>query len=272
MSRLFRFASALWLGLTALLAWFYLRVLNRVEVIGRENVPRGRRVLIVANHVSIIDSFVIGLAAFLPTALWRPDLFPWNPAAKEKFFARPLLRLLMRLWKCIPVRRHQHDFEALAEMERCLADGTMILYPEGTRSRSGRLNPGRPGVGKLIHDLRPIVVPVAHTGIEDVLPIGARFPRIGRRIRIAFGQPLELAAYYDLPPGKPTSQLIVARVMAEIAALRGALLEGQPAVISPASRPTWLGTRPRAALTATQVAAKEYENKASLGDERRAPQ
>ncbi|MBI2569311.1 MAG: 1-acyl-sn-glycerol-3-phosphate acyltransferase [Candidatus Schekmanbacteria bacterium] len=267
-----RILSAIWLNITALVAFVFFRVLNHVEVQGREHIPSRNRVIVLANHVSMIDSFAIGVAAYYPRAMVRPSLFPWHPAALENFFQGRLLAVLSTLWRCIPVRRGERDFGALTAMTERLQEGTMLLFPEGTRTRSGRLGMGRPGVGKLLHDVQPIVIPAAHTGMEEILPVGARFPRIGKRARIAFGAPIDLSEYYELPAGKDTSQLIVNRVMAEIAVLRGALLTpsgagsgatAPHAAASPVATSltaTVRGARRNAPLTLPTSPAKEYPN------------
>ena len=109
---------------------------------------------------------------------------------------------------------------ALRTMITRLRSGNMVLFPEGTRSRSGDLGPGRVGMGKLIHDVGPRIVPVYIHGLSDVLPVGSSFPRLGKEIRIYIGRPMDLSALLKLPAGKETSRLIVDQVMRRIAEMR----------------------------------------------------
>ncbi|MFC1851715.1 lysophospholipid acyltransferase family protein [candidate division CSSED10-310 bacterium] len=216
----------LWINLTAVVSLIFFKLLNRTEIIGRENIPDKTKVLLCSNHQTMIDSFLIGAFAFFPKVLIRPDLLPYHPAALENFFKGRILSWMSRKWRCIPVRRGnrgEKDMFALSQMIKTLKRGTMILFPEGTRSRTGRVGPGRVGVGKLIHDTKPVVVPVAIHGMDKVLPIGASFPHFFQKIRIIYGKPIDLEEYFQMPEGVQTSRLIVDSVISEITDLHDLL-------------------------------------------------
>ena len=89
----------------------------------------------------------------------------------------------------------------------------MVLFPEGTRSRDGSIGRGRAGAGMVISETHPNVVPVTIEGMDRVLPIGARFPRIGQRISIYFGRPICFADLEGAPSNRENAQIIVDRVM-----------------------------------------------------------
>ncbi|OLD58720.1 MAG: hypothetical protein AUI33_17305 [Ignavibacteria bacterium 13_1_40CM_2_61_4] len=146
-------------------------------VIGRRNVGEERNTLLLSNHQSMLDSFLVGLGAFYPQSWLKPQLIPWNPAAAENFYKNPLLAWLADNWKCIWVREGRRDLHALHRMIQVLPRGVMTLFPEGTRSRDGAVGPGRPGTGLLILATRPRVIPVAIDGMRAVLPIGRYLPR-----------------------------------------------------------------------------------------------
>src|SRR3989442_4191605 len=95
----------------------------------------------------MLDSFVVGLAAFYPQSWLKPHLIPWNPAAAENFYKNPLLAWLADNWKCIWVREGRRDLHALHRMIQVLPRGVMTVFPEGTRSRDGSGGPGRPVAG-----------------------------------------------------------------------------------------------------------------------------
>src|SRR6059036_2916705 len=137
----------------------------------------------------MLDSFLVGLAAFYPQSWLKPRLIPWNPAAAENFYKNPLLAWLADNWKCIWVREGRRDLHALHRMIQVLPHGVMTLFPEGTRSRDGAVGPGRPGAGLLILATRPRVVPVAIDGMRAVLPIGRYLPRIFKRIACPSARP-----------------------------------------------------------------------------------
>jgi 1-acyl-sn-glycerol-3-phosphate acyltransferase len=194
---------------TVLVLGLVFYVLNRATVIGRRNVPRERNTLLLSNHQSMIDSFLVGTAAYFGPATLKPYLIPWNPAAEENFFRNPFWAWWADNWKCIPVREGRRDNRALHRMIRASRRGTMILFPEGTRSRDGEIRKGRPGAGLVILANHPRVVPVTVDGLHDVLPVGARFPRFFKRIWLAFGRPIDYSEYIGQPRSKATAQAIV---------------------------------------------------------------
>lgn len=187
--------------------------LNRTTVIGRRHVPPRRNTLLLANHQSMIDSFMVGFAAYFGPATFKPWLIPWNPAAEENFFRNRFWAWWADQWKCIPVRPGRRDLKALYQMIRALRGGTMILFPEGTRSRSGEIGPGRPGAGLVVLANHPVVIPVTLDGMNRVLPIGRIRPRLLQRVFIVFGRPIDYSAYIGRDRSKETAQEIVDRVI-----------------------------------------------------------
>ena len=199
-------------------AGFLFFVLNRTRVIGRRNVPRRRNTLLLSNHQSMIDSFPVGAAAYYPRSWLKPYLIPWHPAARENFFRNRLIAWYSNHSRCIPVRPGRRDLHALIRMMEVLPKGTIMLFPEGTRSRTGEVHEGRPGAGLLALATRPRIIPVAIDGMREVLPIGKVVPRIGKRIYVKFGEPID---YYDLldePRTRETAQALVDKVMTVIRA------------------------------------------------------
>lgn len=193
---------------------FFFRVLNRVTVYGRENIPRRgeRGVLILSNHISALDPFLIGI-----TAMPRFSPVWWRAAAKEELFANIFSRALMYVIGAFPVKRGQRDIESMDRMAGVLGTDVLVVFPEGTWSATGELLPGRPGVGKVIHDARPAkILPVAVKGTDKILPRGSWWPRVGRRATIIYGPPMDFGRFDPLPSDPATSQQIVSAVMAEI--------------------------------------------------------
>lgn len=194
---------------TVLILGLVFYVLNRATVIGRRNVPRKRNTLLLSNHQTMIDSFLVGTAAYFGPAILRPYLIPWNPAAEENFFKNRFWAWWADNWKCIPVKAGRRDNRALHRMIRASRRGTMVLFPEGTRSRDGQIRNGRPGAGLVILANEPTVVPVTVDGLHDVLPVGATFPRLFKRIWLAFGKPIDYSRFVGQPRSKATAQAIV---------------------------------------------------------------
>ena len=220
--RLFRLlwpvTSYLLTNLTVAVFWVFFFVLNRTRVLGRKNVGTERNTLLLSNHQSMLDSFLVGLAAYFPRSLFQRHLLPWNPAAGENFYRTPILAWLADNWKCIWVQPGRRDLHALHRMIQVLPRGVMTLFPEGTRTRDGSVGPGQAGTGLLILATRARVIPVAIEGMREVLPIGKSMPRIFKRITVTYGPPVDYAEFLAQPRTRETAQALIDRVMAAIRA------------------------------------------------------
>ena len=168
--------AAYWAARAVLQPLFHLYF--RLRRTGVEHVPRRGPVILASNHRSFLDPFVIAVMTR------RPIYFV---AKRELFRSRPVAWLLSALG-AFPIERGSSDREAMATAKAILARGDgVLIFPEGTRVRSGP--PGRPkrGVGRLALETGAPVVPVAIIGTEAV--------RRGWRIRphkvhIRAGRPL----------------------------------------------------------------------------------
>jgi len=203
-------------NISATISWIFFRVLNRTTYIGRQHVGREPNTLLLSNHQSMIDSMPIAIAAFYPKSWLRPFLVPWHPAARENFFKNKLIAWYSSHTRCIPVKPGRRDVHALHKMTDVLPKGAIILFPEGTRSRTGNVEDGRPGAGLVALATKPRIIPVAIDGMQDVLPIGQTFPRIGKRVFIKFGPPLDYSEFYERPRTRETAQALVDKVMEAI--------------------------------------------------------
>ena len=212
-------------NVTVSLFWVLFRVLNRTTVIGRENVGDEPNTLLLSNHQTMIDSFLVGLLAFFPRSLVKPHLIPWNPAAEENFFKNPLLAWFSDHFRCIPVKAGRRDLHALHRMVEVLPTGVMTLFPEGTRTRDGSVGRGRAGAGLVILGTRPRAIPVAIDGMQDVLPIGRYLPRLFKRIYVSYGPPVPYDDFLDQPRSREAAQAIVDRVMEAVRTQHAELLE-----------------------------------------------
>src|SRR2546426_8660059 len=179
--RLFRLlwpmTSYLVTNLTVTAFWVLFFVLNRTRVSGRKNVGTEPNTLLLSNHQSMLDSFLVGLAAFNPRSLVQPRLLPWNPAAAGNFYRPPILAWLADHWECSWEQPGRRDLHALHRMIQVLPRGVMTLFPEGTRTRDGSVGPGHAGTGLVILATRARVIPRAIEGGREGLAIGARVPR-----------------------------------------------------------------------------------------------
>jgi 1-acyl-sn-glycerol-3-phosphate acyltransferase len=168
----------------------YLALCHRLSIRGREHLPAAPPFVIVANHASHLDALV--LAAAVPRRLWD-RVFPI--AAGDTFFQTPLLAAFAAvLLNALPMWRRHCGAHALRELRsRLTAEPcTYILFPEGTRSRDGRMASFRSGLGMIVAATDVPVVPAYVEGAFGALRPGRRLPRL-RRIRVRMGPPLRFA-------------------------------------------------------------------------------
>ena len=162
------------------------RVLYRPTIVGTENVPQTGGVILASNHLSFIDSFAIPLAAPRQVHYLAKDDY-FTGTGVRGFISREVFEGL----GAIPVDRHSSRAaqESLDAALKVLGEGEAFgIYPEGTRSRDGRLYRGRTGVGFLALTAKVPVVPVALSGTQDIQPVDARFPRLAK-VSVTFGSP-----------------------------------------------------------------------------------
>ena len=158
------------------------RVLFRHRTLHRELLPEVGGALIVANHASYLDPAAVG-------ASFRN---PIHYLARKTLFKGFLGWLLPRI-QVLPIDRGKGD---LASMKRILAllkaGHRVLIFPEGTRSPNGQLQPAEAGIGFIIAKCEVPVVPVRIFGAYDCFPRGARWPRPGR-ITIVPGPPVDFS-------------------------------------------------------------------------------
>ena len=200
------FLRRLWVMICSGGILFYAVVLNRLRIVGAENIPPSGGVLLAANHISGYDT------VFLPAAVQSRHRWQmiWAPA-KEELFKNPLLGAIFRSWGAFPVKRGR-DVRAGKQLGELLQTEKVMLFPEGTRHKDGKLGPGNRGVGKLIYDHRPVVIPTGLNGINRW-----RFPGLGQQGQISFGTPLDFSDLFQGEDCKDTHLQIVERLMSGIA-------------------------------------------------------
>jgi 1-acyl-sn-glycerol-3-phosphate acyltransferase len=194
------------------------RVAFRPEVHGAGNVPRTGAVILAANHLSFVDSFLIPLMTPRRVSFLAKQEYFRSGGGPKQFATRTFLTGI----DAIPVPRggYRAAQESLEAALRVLeAGGAFGIHPEGSRSRDGRLYRGRTGVAWLAIASGAPVVPVALRGTERIQPVGARAPRPGKVV-VRFGEPMRFAQPADGRPG-PARRAATDTIMAAIAELSG---------------------------------------------------
>ncbi len=171
--------------------WFYyvarllvrmlLLLLTRWQVKGIENVPSQGPVLVVANHLNLADP------PLLFVSLGRKVVF----MAKEELFRSRFIGYFISGLGAFPVHRGQLDRKALRRADQLLADGmVLVTFPEGTRSKSGQLQPAFSGSALIALRSGVPILPVGITGTERIKGVAwlLRCPRV----TVNIGQPFHL--------------------------------------------------------------------------------
>jgi len=171
-----------WLALRA-----YFRVWHRLEIRGLENLPAQPPCVCIANHTSHLDA--LALACALPSR-WRDRIFPI--AAGDTFFHTPAVAAFAAfILNALPMWRHHCGSHSLQMLrERLVSEPCVyVLFPEGTRSRDGRLGPFKPGLGMLIAETNVPAVPCFLEGAFQALAVPKKIPRPAK-IVLHIGQSL----------------------------------------------------------------------------------
>jgi len=201
------------------LGWSFFRALFKVyfrwRVYNAGRVPLAGPVVLASNHESFLDPFLVG--AGVPRGN--------NYLARESLFRFPVVGWLLRKWNSVPVDREGGGARGLkAILERLLAGGAIILFPEGTRTRDGKLQAARSGIGLTVIKSAAPVVPVRVFGTYAAYGRHLRWPR-PRRVAVKYGEPMAFeqlraeAKTCPKPRLKQIYQQIADEIMAAIAKL-----------------------------------------------------
>jgi 1-acyl-sn-glycerol-3-phosphate acyltransferase len=228
-----------WCQSTMGAGWIHLSTYNIMNVYGLENVEaasRERPLLLVANHRSFFDMYAVSAMLFRLTK-WRKQLF--FPVRGRFFYQSPLglfVNLVMGWWSMyppffatgdhpLPEKRtfDKFSFRLLTDLARNGRGNVIGFHPEGTRNKNDdpySFLRAQPGVGKLILDAKPQVIPVFIAGLCNSLPRQvARNWNREEVIRIYFGPQIDLTDYVNRPDRLRTHKEIADMVMEKIAEL-----------------------------------------------------
>jgi len=188
------------------LAILVLKILNHVEIKGRENLPKGknrRRMMFPTNHQTLIDSLVTGFGL---TSLWDLLFYQkriaWNAPDRKNFFKKGFFKFFFGLLKNIPIDRGLNCLEDIEnQIQNCgavLKEDNLIVFFEGTRTRDGLIGRCKRGVAKTILEFNPDhIIPITLIGINNIMPVEVGFNfwkvRRGFKGKMIIGKPLDFS-------------------------------------------------------------------------------
>jgi 1-acyl-sn-glycerol-3-phosphate acyltransferase len=207
------------MNLSYRLGWSFFRAMFAVyfrwSVFNPERVPLTGGVILASNHASFLDPPLVG------SGLHR-DI---NYLARESLFRFPGIGALLRSWNSVPVDRDGGGAAGLKTiLERLLAGGAIILFPEGTRTKDGKLQPARSGIGLTVIKSDAVVIPVRVFGTFEAYGKNHRFPR-PKKVSVKYGEPMRFeklraeAKDCSKPRLKEIYQEVADEIMAAIAKL-----------------------------------------------------
>jgi 1-acyl-sn-glycerol-3-phosphate acyltransferase len=190
------------------------------EVRGIENIPKTNFIL-AANHQSHWDQVITAY-------LCVPRRFTYlGQIDKYSGFEGFLRNFLYFVAGVIPIHRYNEESKrkAIKECVKRLKKGDiLIMYPEGTRSKDGKIHEGKPGIAKIYLETGIPILPVAIKGNFEIMPVGKSFPKFKKIVKINVGKLLEFKKELEIgrnlspqsPEYKEICQKITQRVMEEI--------------------------------------------------------
>ncbi|MEL6394683.1 MAG: lysophospholipid acyltransferase family protein [Planctomycetota bacterium] len=164
-----------------------------------ERVPRSGPLLIVSNHQSYLDPPIVGC---------RVRGRQLDFLARDTLFAGPISSRFFRGLHCIPVSRGDADVGSLKECLARLKNGCAVLiFPEGTRSADGEIQPFKRGVSLMIKRAKCPVLPAAIEGADTAWPRGGKPRPFRHKIHVAYGEPIEHADLIKDGPDRAIERL-----------------------------------------------------------------
>ena len=186
----------------------------RITVMGAENIPASGPAIICPNHTSVIDSFL------LPAVLPRRITFVGKAEYLDSWKTRHLFPAL----GMVPIDRTGGDAaeRALTTAAEILDSGELFgIYPEGTRSRDGRLHKGRTGAARLAMRTGAPLVPVGIRGTRTIQPPGAKMPSPFKSCEFHIGRPIDPGHYVGRTDQRLALRQVTDEVMYEVCQLSG---------------------------------------------------
>lgn len=159
-----------------------LKIVFRIKVFGKKNIPQKGGFILASNHKSYLDPVVLGVASSRKL----------NFMARNDLFCNPLFSWIISTLGAFPVKRDSADLSALKEAIKRLHKGNVLtMFPEGTRGFGGEIGQAHAGIGFLAAKLNVPVIPAFIKGTDVALPKGTKFIRPSE-ITVYFGKQIHI--------------------------------------------------------------------------------
>lgn len=214
--------------ITSLVIFIILKIMNKSKFYNLENIRNTETPFVFAsNHTTMFDSGFLDCMLFFKEMFFNYNKIPYHTPEYGNFYKNKLMSWYMDHVKCIPLQRGKGlDQPAQKIVSQKLSNGGVVhIFPEGTRSRTGKLLPGKGGVGKRIYETKVKVVPCYHEGMRDILPVGKYMPNIGKKVSVIIGESISFDEFFEMENKPDTWRAISVKIMDEIAKLRDKLHE-----------------------------------------------
>jgi len=189
----------------------YLKLYHRCSVYGRNRIPKERKgMLIAANHASFIDPPAVGTSFFFP--IWF--------LARTTLFNNKVFGWLIAQVNSVPISRERLDLKTIRTVKQICREGkSVLIFPEGTRSKDGNLQKGLAGIGVFVDKIDADVLPVYVDNSFNAFSKNSKWPK-PVKVRVNIGEPIRVEKWKHLEKSKEKYQIIADDIMKEITKLK----------------------------------------------------
>lgn len=188
-------------GIAKFIFKIYFFFINKITLKGTENIPENGGIVLCSNHINWLDPILIGIC------VKRKIYF----MAKAELFSNKFFAFIMKSINAFPVKRGTADISAIKKSFNIIKNGEILgIFPEGTRSKTGKLLPAEPGASVIALKTNAPVIPVRVQGSY----------LIGGNLRLTIGKPISFEEYRGKRLSSQEINNISQQIMKEISKLK----------------------------------------------------